>query len=121
MTTTATIERPTEELVLARRLRIEVTAQDLATGLRNSEFLGPIAHAVRRKFLPFLEVSVTGSHDPEGPKIWVLVPDGCEVTYRAGRQIGEWMSAFDAGEVVHPFCFEAQLTTAGGLRLVDSL
>ena len=76
-------------------MRVSVTAEDIALGCPNSCRRCPVALALNRTLGGSWHVDGLGAECPAG--LWQPLP----------QEVAAFVSAFDAGEVVSPFAFEA--------------
>lgn len=74
-----------------RRMRIDVTAEDIAGGRRNDSVTCPVAHALARRL------------NGRRPVVQTLESKAGGVRYRHSEAIAEFIRAFDRGHPVRPF------------------
>jgi hypothetical protein len=114
--TTATVEA-TDAIAIPQSIRVDVTQQDIALGCLGNQHRCAVAQAVWRIFPNILTVEVTGSAQPGGPDIDVLLRGVPQVlSYRAPEWVGEFMEKYDCGEKVEPISFDAELMEVPALK-----
>lgn len=86
------------------KLRVEVTAEDIAQGVRNQAFECPVACALTRSGLD--HPSAWPSRVYYGP---FDAPNG-RLTAKLPEEAAAFIAAFDDGRPVEPFAFEIEVT-----------
>jgi hypothetical protein len=93
--------------VLTKTVRVEVTAEDIASGVRKDCSCCPVAIALGRA------LALDGRHVAvgwEGATIQAS-PDAEEHTVKFEDAVGQWMRRFDQGCQVEPFAFDLNVPT----------
>ena len=85
---------------MTKKLKLEVTADDIAKGFKKDSAFCPIARAVKREFPTWQEVEVSDDG--------IKVLDDMNTNWLTGKEksIDFFIRAFDSGHQVYPFTVE---------------